>query len=360
MTITNGRIDRTGKVVFHDASLSVWEEGILEARNAGGYEGEKQWQRQFKRQVFARIVQCLNRIGWTVSAWSRAEQYKAIALNNRSCHKGNLQAEMSLCGRHIEFKMWQDVQNVENRNGGQYDFDKECRMTYVQRLEMERTRRRIRDYLCNVFAGYVFEPARDPKMGLLGITATQAAAHARRTSCHYVAELDHARIYPGSRNDLAADGGTIVHGSKVWAIDCKGRVITGTAYYRLNDNWHIVTGRYGLTSTHTGNIFTKQPDNLRIKRNAGTRRKRLEQELAKAVATMNFERAATLRDITFPGSPALFNVWHEEHKLYHCAEFCGYTSDQSKAGKFTADEVRSWNHAPNKVLALPDPMKAAA
>lgn len=358
MTMTKGRIERTGRVVFHDASLSVWEEGISAARNAGGFAGEKAWSQQFKRDVFARIVQCLNRIGWTVGPWSETERYKPIALDHRTCLKGDLQAELSVSGRCIEFKMWQDVQNVENRNGGKYDFDKEQRMTYLQRLEMERTRSRIRDYLCNVFTGYEFEPPRDPKVGLFGMTAEEKAAHSRRTSCHYRPHLDRAEIGMEC-NARAGDGGTIEHGSRVWAIDRKGRIITGTAYYSLGSNWQMVTGRYGLTHVQAREIFTRCPENLRIKRNAHERRKRLERELAKAVERMDFEHAAVLRDIAFPGNPQLFNVWHDEHQMYHCAGFCGYTADQSKAGKFTADEVKGWSSAPNRVVELAAAREAA-
>ena len=61
------QINRTGQVSFGDASLSIWEEGISEARKAGGWEGAQAWERKFKRQVFARIVQTLNRLGWTLA-----------------------------------------------------------------------------------------------------------------------------------------------------------------------------------------------------------------------------------------------------------------------------------------------------
>lgn len=347
--MTKGRIERAGRVVFHDSELRVWEEGIPREWNAA-----RAWERQFKRDVFARIVQTLNRLGWTcVVPPEMVKQYgKNFAEDYRYCRKGDLQAELSLSGRCIEFEMWQDVQNGSNPNGGKYDFDKASRMTYLQRLEMERTRRRIRDYLCNVFTGYEFESPRNPEIGVMGMTAEEYAEHSRRTSGHYVPELGRARIYPGSRNDIARDGGTIEHGAKVWAIDRKGRIVTGTAYYSLNNNWHIVTGKYGLLYAHTGEIFASRPDNLRVKRNMRERRKRLERELAKAVEQMNYERAATLRDILFPGNPDLFNVWHDEHQMYHCSDFCGYTRDQSKAGKFTADEVREWNRAPNKVIPI--------
>lgn len=351
--LTKGRIDRTGVISFHDASLAVWEEGISDARDAGGWTGAKAWERQFKRDVFARIVQTLNRLGWTVSPWSDADKYKAIALNHRTCSKGDLQAELSVSGRHIEFKMWQDVQNVESRNGGKYDFNNERRMTYLQRLEMERTRRRIRDYLCNVFTGYVFEPPK-AQIALCGITAAEAAARDRRESGHYVAALDHATINNyGNRSRDGVDLTHEHHGARAFAKDSRtGRIVTGQIFYSLNSQWQLVAGRYDLTYVSASDIWVNNPGGLRIKRNADRRRKRLEQELQKAITVMNFERATVLRDILFPGSPALFVVWHEGRKAYHCEGFCGYTTDQSKAGKFTASEAKGWSSEPNRVINL--------
>jgi hypothetical protein len=344
------RIDRAGTVNFGDASISIWEEGISAARAAGGYPAEKAWESLFKRQVFARIVQTLNRIGWTVGPWDKTEHYKVIALNHRTCSKGDLKGELSLSGRCIKFEMWQDVTPSENRNGGRYDFGKADRMPYVLRLEMERTRRRIRDYLSNVFTGYVCGEPR-PELGFNGVTALEYAAHARRTSGHYVPELDRAR-FSNSGNDKSADGYQLENGTPVYAINRAGRVISGVAFYSLNGNWQIVTGRYDLDYVWHNQVYVKSPGNVRVKRNADRRRKRLEAEMASAVKGMKFERAAQLRDILFPGDQQLFNVWHDEHQLYHRAGFCGYTADQSQAGKFTADEVRGWDSAPNKVMSI--------
>jgi hypothetical protein len=126
--------------------------------------------------------------------------------------------------------------------------------------------------------------------------------------------------------------------------------------------WLLVygPGQRDFTHEHASKFFTYRAGQTPRKLiDNGVRRKRLEAELAKATAAMNFERAATLRDVLFPGAPALFVVWHEEHKAYHCPGFCGYTTDKTMAGKFTADEVRNWNRAPNKVMPLPQ-MKDAA
>lgn len=340
MSLTpKGQIAREGRVSFGDASVSVLEESIPSANSVDGFKKRDAWELAFKRQVFARVVQKLNRIGWTVGPWERAELYQAISDRHRTCSKGGLQGELSVSGRCIDFKMWQDVTPSENPNGGQYDFNKEKRMPYVLRLEMERTRRRIRDYLCNVFAGYEFAPPLYPVMGLMGMTAEEKARHDRKTTGHYVPSLDHAEISMTS-NAIARDGGTIAHGAKVWAIDHTGRIITGTAYYSLNNNWQIVTGRYGLTTCHTGNIFTQRPDDLRVKRNERQRRKRLEAELAKAVKAMDFDRAKVLKGILWPEPEPLFHIIKQG--AYFRPNYCGYTDSQVDAGKYTKAELKPY------------------
>jgi len=361
------RIERAGTITFGDASLNIYEEGISAARDAGGFAGSQAWERKFKRDVFTRIVQALNRLGWTVTMPAidphAVKHYggnvaRWSAERKRFCTKGDLKADLDISGRCISLKMFQNV-NAPDRpdHDGRYQGDLEGHMPYLLRLEMERARRRIRDYLCNVFIGYAFKESK-PKLGFNGATALEYAAHARRDSCHYVPSLDRAHICNGGQ-DKSADGYQLENGTPVYAIKHDGRVISGVAFYSLNGNWQVVTGRYDLAYVWHNQIFVKSPGNVRMKRNADTRRKRLEAEMAKAVKAMKFERAAQLRDILFPGDEALFNVWHEGHQLYHRAGSCGYTADQSQAGKFTLDEVRGWDGAPNRVVAIAEERIAA-
>ncbi|KQQ40418.1 hypothetical protein ASF61_06595 [Duganella sp. Leaf126] len=350
MTMTKGRIERVGAIGFGDAYVYIREEGISAARAAGGWPAEKAWERQFKRDVFARIVQTLRRIGWSVLPWDESDQYKAIALNHRTCSKGDLKGQLEMSGRCIKFEMWQDVTLSENRNGGRYDFGKEARMPYLLRIEMERARLRIRDYLLNAFTGYVFEPSA-PKIGLNGATALEYAKHSQRSSGHYVEHLGRASFNSPS-NGFTRDGVAIEDGAKVYAITRKGRVVYGAAYYSLNGRWMVVTGKHGVEWADHRELYAACPGDPRVKRNARQRRQRIEGEMASAIKAMKFERAAVLRDILFPGKPALFAIWNEQNSLYHRAGTCGYTSDLSEAGKFTEDEVRGWDRAPNKVIAL--------
>lgn len=361
MTLTTGRIEREGKIVFGDASLSVWEEGISESRARGGYEGEKQWERTFKRDVFARIVQTLNRLGWNcIIPPEKIEQYgQRFAEGRRYCVKGELKADLEISGRCIKFDMFQAV-NCPTRpdHEGRYESNKEACMPYLLRLEMERTRRRIRDYLCNVFTGYTFEDKRRTiYYRPLERTAMEQVLEHYAESWHFKGDLTKYKISDSNRN--SAEGGLLEHGQRVYFFDRQGRLCTGTALYNINNMWWVVTGKYDYTNVASFELYTRCPENPRIKRNARLRRTRLEAELRKSIAAMKFERAAVLRDILFPGAPALFVVWHEEHKAYHCTDFRGYTSDQSKAGKFTADEVRGWDERPNRVKQVTAAQEAA-
>lgn len=367
------QIERTGTVNFHDASLNVWEEGISAARDAGGVKGADDWERQFKRDVFARIVQTMKRIGWDVSMpeidpgcvkhyGGRVARWAAE--RKRYCVKGDLKADLSTSGRSITLEFFQSV-NAPDRPDyeGRYQSDKEFHMPYLLRLEMERTRRRIRDYLCGVFTGYRFEPKKLGRMsarGLRGLTALEFVQACYSESFHFKGDWPkwlelHSRdglVGCFNSNRKTADGALLEHGQRVYFKDRKGRICTGIAYYNINNMWWVASGKYAVTNMASFELHVESPGDLRRKRNDSTRRKRLEAELAKAIGVMDFRRAETLRSILWPTPEPLFMVWHEGHEAYHCANFCGYTSDSIKAGKFTKAELNGWDKAPNKVIPL--------
>ena len=292
---------RTGTVSFNDASLSIWEEPGRAAMENDG------WESSFKKDVFARIVQQLNRMGWTCEV--PAEMVKRYSLsfasNYRACRKGDLHGELSLGGRHIEFVMWQELHNVSNPNGGRYDFDKEQRMPYLLRLQMQVTRCRLRDYLVNVFDGYVFTPERvsspnpDP---LAYFNARWDGEYEKRRGTH---RFDRGPDgWPSERamsswDRKDADGRPLSHGDVRWMRDRQGRLRRGRVYGGINGMWMIVYGPGPRDHTHesAGKFFTYVPCMPRKQVSEYHRRKRVQVELDLAVSAMNFERAAVLRDV---------------------------------------------------------------
>lgn len=352
-----GQIDRTGSVSFGDASISVWEEGIAEARNKGGHKGEEQWERSFKCQVFDRVVQTLNRLGWTVTmpdikAYDVKHYGGTVARwaaeRRRECTKGGLAGELTVQGRVVELKMWQTVLPHENPNGPQYDFEKQKRMPYVVRLEMERTRRRIRDYLCNVFTEYLFEE-RTPNVKPASMPALEWIAsrwaeneHANPDEWEDAARRD-VEIDPYNRK--SGDGLKLEHGQRVYTTNYHGRWLVGHAY-KDGGMWDVVVSHLSYERKSANELYVNRPPDLRSKHNQRQRRKRLEQEMQKAVKAMNFKRAELLKTILFPSNETLYLIKTKGDSrskgAYFAPDYCGYRNSPVDAGKYTRAELKPY------------------
>ncbi|WP_440466928.1 hypothetical protein ACKI1H_27260 [Pseudomonas sp. YH-1] len=340
------QIERSGVVMFSDASLTIRED-----REHMGWNEQKAWERDFKRQVFARIVQTLNRLGYTVGP----NTHIFTDNNNRYARKGDLRADLKLCGRSITLDFFQNVSAPDRPDhAGRYQSDKEAHMPYLVRLEMERTRRRIRAYLCNVFTGYVFDDCwrdgRSEKRGPTGKTAMEFVEGCWRTSHHFNGDWPAWRdsySKPGliscfNANRRTADGKLLDQGQRVYFAGRKGRMQTGIAFYNINNMWWVVSGRYGVTNEASFSLYADNPGDLRCKRNDGIRRKRLEAELARATKQMDFRRAEVLRDILWPRNEPIYLLWHKGHNAYHRAGFSGYSTNPIDAGRFTREELTGW------------------
>ncbi len=340
------QIDREGLVVFSDASLHVWEEP--EARV------DSDWGRDFKRFVFKRMVQQLNRMGFNL----RLCTHIFTGNDSRYGEKNGLRLDLRLCGRHIELNFFQNVNAPERPDhGGRYQHDKEQQMPYLMRIRMERTRRRLRAYLCNVFAGYKFQSKRNDgrssKRGPSDLTGMEWIKGCWESSCHYKGDWEHELAtdeYTRNHNRKTASGTQLNQGDRVYFFDHKARVQTGTAYYNINNMWWVLTGKYDVRNEASFNLYTSLPDNFRDKRNERLRRSRLESELAKAIKAMDFQRAETLKSLLWTESDELYLVWHKDHEAYHCTNWSGYTTDAIEAGKFTKDEITRMNKATDKAI----------
>jgi hypothetical protein len=312
MSSKPARINRAGSIHFGDARLSIWEEGITDARNAGGFKGAQAWELSFKREVFSRIVQTLNRIGWKLKVSTEHQRLygRSFAENFRECAKGDLRGELRISGRTISLEMWQGV-NTPTRpdHGGRYEPNKEACAPYLLRLEMDRTRNRIRQYLLNVLTGYEFSPEKiaspspDP---LAYFNSTWDSAYERSRGIH---RFDRgADGWPSDKaiecwSRLDKDGAQLRSADVRWLYGRSGRLLRGRVYGGINGMWMFVYGPGKRDYTHepAGYFFTYKPGLTPRKLvSAYQREQRLKQELEAAVKAMDFQRAHTLKGILFP------------------------------------------------------------
>lgn len=322
-----------GTISIHDSSLSVWEEG----RDFDGMTND----------VLSHLVRTLRSLGWMVRGDRRIEKnFPTLKRNHRHCRLGHLEAKISLGGRHLELKFFQNIANIENPNGGEYEFGILERMPYLLRLQTINTMAKIAADLHTTF-GYTLlamKPGHnDYRPG--GLTAMDRLERYYAESWHTDKELGYSSGANSRYNNTSANGSTIRHGTTVWLKDRKGRRwLRGTAYYNINSMWWVVTDKWSMMNISSRAIYTTKPNDLRDCSNNQHHRSRLEKQLLDAIANLDFIRAGKLRKKLFGDQP-LYRIWNNEKQAWYATACCGYSTDTSRAGLYTKDEAeRSAHH----------------
>ncbi len=322
-----------GKIVFHDSSISVWEENVDET--------------SMTNDVLAPLIRTMRKLGWSVRADKKVKKhYRTLSKKHRYCRKGDLEAKIRLCGRHLEIKFFQNIANVTNRHGGEYDFDILERMPYLLRLQTKLTLSKLAHHLHDSHGYLIVKKSPGHRdIGPQGITAREFIQINYAESRN----LDIATGYPkgadSSYNNKSAEGQTVTHGATVWIKERKQRRwMRGTAYYHINNMWWVVTSPYDIRNVASFDIHLQRPNNLRKQQDHKIHRAKLEKQLLNAIAHMDFERASHLKKKLFGDQP-LFRIWNREKQLWYATGDCGYSSDTSRAGLYTREEaLRSIAH----------------
>ncbi|PKR57470.1 hypothetical protein [Thalassospira lohafexi] len=316
-----------GYIKIHDSSISIWEETVDDE--------------DMLSEVLGPLVNLMRRWGWTVRSDQRIKKhYRILNKYHRHCRRGQLEAKLSISGRHLEIKFFQNVANVSNPHGGEHEFDILARMPYLLRLQTIWFISKAAAHL-HASHGYRLSDKQggSKDIGPRGSTAMQFIEHNYAQSWHLDKTLGYPSGSDASYNNKSADGGIVTHGMQVWIRDSKGRRwLRGTAYYNINNMWWVVTGPYSIRNIASFDISIHQPANLRDRRNQRVRRSALEKQMLKAIATMDFHRAETLRQKLFGNQP-LFRIWHKEKQAWYGTQNCGYSCDTSRAGLYTRDEA---------------------
>lgn len=269
-----------GTLRRHDSTLSVWNENVDEHIET----------------VYQAVKRYLKRRGWPmVPDPATKERYPCLSKHHYYGRKGNLELKVSLSGRHLEVVCFQNVANVENRNGNYYDFDKMKRMPYLLRKQTEMTLGNLEQMLTDKF-NYPAATHTFPFPGINGSTALEFVQNHIATSGHFKPALGRADWH-GDYNRKSADGQLLEHGAPVYYLDRKGRWVFGTAYYNLNNMWWVVTGKYGWSNEGSHSLFVAKPEDLRTKSNSGVAFRRINALIAKAAADRDFMRAHVLQTV---------------------------------------------------------------
>lgn len=328
--------DRKLDVRLHDTRIGIWQDDPHDAT--------------FKTEIFDGVIRLLRSRGWIVTRDAHTHRhYRCLSKNHRLARKGNLRAALRLGGRSIEFECWAETWRKDNQNGHRYDFDKRWRLDYIDRLRLDLEERAIIAWLSKASSVTVSRSVPSPSKG--AITAIAFIEDGYAKSWHSDKELGRPKCNQAC-NAKSRDGFQIEHGATVWTTDLKGRIVRGTAYCNINNMWWVVTGPHGLLNKGCHQIYVEQPEDLRRKRNGRERRNRLERELAQAVSSHHSGRAETLKRIIFGDEP-IYRIWSRKNSSFYAPQYCGYTTDENRAGRYTrAEAEREVRRVPHHLHAI--------
>lgn len=236
--------------------------------------------------VMKSLLGVLVRHGWKIGRDPRIEKdFACLGPMHRRGRRGDLEvkAECGGCMIHVEF--FQNVANVENRNGGEYDFSKLSKMPYLLRLRAQLEMRS----LCE-------------KAGAIGLHDNRSpipadAFDAVRLKILKTAEW-HPDVVDGPRQDCNgkdADGRQIANGDFRCFYHYTGTLMRGQCFYNLNNMWWVVVNRDYFSNVAAFELFTFDP----LKH--GPRRKRhpekaIARRLADAIIARDFRRAERIQN----------------------------------------------------------------
>ncbi|WP_247676942.1 hypothetical protein [Leisingera sp. HS039] len=308
---------------LHDTSLGIWQDNADDPT--------------FRDEVYSELIRQMRGRGWSIKAAPQTKKhYPTLSPDHRIAAKGTLLASVELTGRVVKLEFWSTTARQSNPNGRRYDFDKLERMAYLDQKRFALEKRRIMDWLVTISELEITASRSNLSKFLTALERIEAHYAGSR---HTKAELGRP-VCDQDYNRKSRDGHLIEHGQTIWFTGRDGRIRRGTAFYNINNMWWVTDGTYGLRNLSCHEIRCHQPAQLRTKQNARERRKRLERELANAIHCSNYRRADLLHKILFGNEPA-FLIWSRKNDAFYAPDYCGYTSDAIRAGRYTREEAEA-------------------
>lgn len=110
---------REGEITIYETTVGIWEEHVHESMS----------------RVMRGVLAVLHQAGFVLGRdTDTLENYPSLADSQWHGVRRGLEVGVSLSGRHLEIQFFQNI-NIENQNGGRYDFKKLDRMSQRMKLE---------------------------------------------------------------------------------------------------------------------------------------------------------------------------------------------------------------------------------
>ncbi|WP_437310095.1 hypothetical protein [Sorangium sp. So ce388] len=376
---------REGEIRLHDTHVAVWEEHVDEEAMLGVWMSVRAHleRRGFSLEPDELTERTLNppkgkRARAEYMAWSKSWSEK-----HRQGRNGGLEFTGGTYGRQLKIEFFQNVANVENRNGGRYDFGKFARMPRALRtrcaVEMVALIRHLQS-LGYTLGGDLREPIPSSVLRIAEGRVEEGLTPLERFNRSWVANrftrgADGWPV-PSERSGYGAaqkdrDGIEIAPGD-IRAVYNRHRLVQGRVYPAINDMWTLrfEDGSF-ITQEHAGAFFTPTPSTPR--RLALTKQERiaaLDGAIQRATRRGDVRRAERIRGaLTKLTSERLYYVLSLRHSkqsdgvLTWCGpDNSGYVFRLEHAGRYLESEIaarRSYYDDGENARAIPCDVVAA-
>lgn len=174
---------------------------------------------------------------------------KSIRRNYHKGKKGDLKLELSLSGRHLELTFYQDI-NIENRAGGQYDFNKKDKMPYLILKQYEMERNKLAELMENICCPLELE---------FNYKGMDYINKAREKHCNFHGKDSYEKN--SYENNCKSCGGDLLEdGDTVYFSDYSTsyRFVRGIAYRNINNMWWVLLPCATVRNIVCWNLYFKK------------------------------------------------------------------------------------------------------
>jgi hypothetical protein len=239
--------------------------------------------------VLNQLLSGLRNRGWTIWPCPKtAKQYKSLAKYWKRGRRGDLEMKANASGRGIEVKFFQNVANVENPHGGEYDSGRIAKMPYLLRLRTQFELQRLREQATAL--GFTDQSDNWPK------SAYGRMIHDRRRISR-----SHRGCYENDDWSTHYSNGIDADGVQMSDFDVRacydvcngGYICQGEVFHDINNMWFLIPNDSEIVKAAAWELFTYNPAK-HPRRKVRNPVSRMQQSFNRRMAAKEFEAAASV------------------------------------------------------------------
>ena len=223
-------------------------------------------------KIFSSVLEFMKSRGFELGLDEKID--KMIRRDYFRGKKGSLEfiAERYPAGFEINF--FQNI-NVENRNGGEYDFDKLEKMPYLIKMAYFNETNRIKDYLKTLGAEDVSKQEYKYSEEKIKQYYVKGWHHPQEDMNFKLSDLDGHSGEP-EYNTKDRDGKEILNGQVKYFRDYDGRLMRCKCYHNINNMWWCILNDTEYTNKASFELFDATEEDFKNRRVVKDARPRFE------------------------------------------------------------------------------------